>query len=120
MKYQKIINLLDDATNQPYKFRTRNSVEINDGSRGTYNDSNQIKFKTSTIKSNLYDYSDAYIYVKGTIRVPNTGAAAPNNKNKKVIFKNCVPFTNCISEINNIQVDDAYDIDVAMPMNNLI
>ena len=55
------------------------------------------------IRSNLRDYSDAFIHVKATAAVPNTvAAAAPvNNTNKKVIFKNCAPFTNCISEINN-------------------
>ena len=60
------------------------------------------------IKSNLCDYSDAFIHVKVTITVPNTAAdAAPvNNTNKKVIFKNCAAFTNCISKINNTQVED--------------
>ena len=54
------------------------------------------------IRSNFCDYSDAYIHVKGTIEVPNTGkTVAPNNRNKKVIFKSCAPFINCISEINN-------------------
>ena len=55
------------------------------------------------VRSNLCDYSDAYIYVKGTTTVPNTAAAGAdaNNANKKVIFKNCAPFTKCISEINN-------------------
>ena len=73
------------------------------------------------IRSNLYDYSDAYIHVKGTIIVPETGtAAAPNNRNKKVIFANCAPITNCISETNNTQVDDAHDIDIVKPMYNLI
>ena len=73
------------------------------------------------LKSSLCDYSDAYILVKGTITVNNTGtAAAPNNRNKKVIFKNCAPFTNCISEINNTQVDNAKDIDIVMLMYNLI
>ena len=68
------------------------------------------------IKLNLCDYSDAYIYVRGTITVPNTGiAATTNNRNKNVIFKNCAPFTNCISEINNTQVDE-----VVMPIYNLI
>ena len=62
MEYQKIINLLDDATNQPSKFRTRNWVEINDESRVTYNYGSDIKFKTSMIRSNLCDYSDAYIH----------------------------------------------------------
>ena len=73
------------------------------------------------IRSNLCDYSDAYIHVKGTITVSNTGtAAAPNNRNKKVIYKNCPPFIDCISEINNIQIDDAHDINIVMPMYNLI
>ena len=73
------------------------------------------------IRSNLYDYSDAYIHIKETITVPNTGTAtAPNNRNKKVIFKKCAPFTNYIGEINKTHVDDAYDIDLVMPMYNLI
>ena len=102
MEYQKIANLIDDASNQPSKFRTRNWVEINDESRGAYNVSSQIKFKTTMLKSSLCDYSDAFILVKGTISVNNTAAgAAVNNTNKKVIFKNCAPFTNCINEINN-------------------
>ena len=74
------------------------------------------------LKSSLCDYSDAYILVKGTITVNNTAAqgAAANNTNKKVIFKNCAPFTNCISEINNTQIDNAKYIDIVMPMYNLI
>ena len=75
-----------------------NWVEINYESRKTYNLSNQIKFKTSTTRSNSCDYSDAYVHVKGIITVPNTGTvAAPNNRNEKVLFKNCTPFPNCIS-----------------------
>ena len=74
------------------------------------------------LKSSLCDYSGAYILVKGTITVNNTAAqaAAANNTNKIVIFKNCAPFTNCISEINNTQIDNAKDIDIVMPMYNLI
>ena len=74
------------------------------------------------LKSRLCDYSHAYILVKGTINVNNTAAADadPNNTNKKVIFKNCAQFTNCISEINNTQVDDAKDIDIVMLMYDLI
>ena len=123
MEYQKIANLIDDTSNQPSKFRTRNWVEINDESRGAYNVNTQIKFKTTMLKSNLCDYSYAwYILVKGTISVNNTAAddVAVNNTNKKVIFKNCAPFTNCISEINNTQIDNAKDIDIVMPMYNLI
>ena len=54
-----MINLLDNTPNQPTKFRTKNWVEINDDSRGTYNTNSQIKFKTSMLRSSLYDYSDA-------------------------------------------------------------
>ena len=117
MEYQKIANLIDDASNQPSKFRTRNWIEINDESRGVYSVNSQIKFKTTMLKSSICDYSDAYILVKGTISINNTAAqgTAANNTNKKVIFKNCAPFTNCISEINNTQINNAKDIDIIMP-----
>ena len=74
------------------------------------------------LRSSLCDYSDAYILVKGNIAVNNTAGAgaAANNTNKKVIFKNCAPFTNCISKINNTQIDNAEYIDIVMPMYNLI
>ena len=122
MEYQKIANLLDTESNQPSKFRTKNWVEINDESRGTCSVNRQINFKTSKLRSSLCDYSDAYILVKGNISVNNTAAdgAAANNTNKKVIFKNCAPFTDCISQINNMQVDNAKDIDIVMPMYNVI
>ena len=125
MEYQKIANLIDDNTlNPPYKFRTRNWVEINDESRGAYNVNSQIKFKTTMLKSSLCEYSDAYILVKGKIRIAGAGADAaprqPDESDKIVIFKNCAPFTNCISEINNTQIDNAKDIDIVMPMYNLI
>ena len=81
-----------------------------------------LKLQSTSLKSSLCDYSDAYILVKGSITVNNTYAqgAAANNTNKKVIFKTCAPFTNCISEINNIQIDNAKDIDIVMYMYNLI
>ena len=121
MEYQEIANLIDGKSNQPSKFRTKKWVEINDESRETYDINSQIKFKTTMLKSSLCDYSDAYILVKGTISVTNTAAdGAANNTNKKVIFKNCAPFINCIREINNTQVDNAKDIDIVMPMYNLI
>ena len=120
MEYQKIANLRDYTSNQPSKFRIRNWVEIIDESRGTYNANSQIKFKTTMLKSSLCDYSDSYILVKGTISVNNTAAAGAdtNNTNKKIIL--CYSFTNCISEINNAQVENAKDIDIVMPMYNLI
>ena len=72
MEYQKMANLLDDASNQPSKFRTRNWVKINDESRGTYT-SNDIKFKTTMLRSNLCDYADAYILVNGRITITGAG-----------------------------------------------
>ena len=125
MKYQKIANLLDyNKSNQSSKFRAKNLVKINDESRGTYNVNSQVKFKTTMLKSSLCDYSDAYILVKGTIKIEGAGADAAarqaDERDKGVIFKNCAPFTNCISEINNTQVDNAKDIDIVMPMYNLI
>ena len=103
------------------RFRTENWVETNDESKRKYDNSN-IRFKTSMIRSNLCNFSDAYILVKGTIIVPNTAAAGAsvNNTNKRVILKNCVPFTDCITKINNTQVDDAQDINIVIPMYNLI
>ena len=123
MEYQKIANLIDhDASREPSKFRSRNWVEINDESRGTYNANSQIKFKTTMLKSSLCDYSDAHVLVKGTITVNNTAAADAdaNNTNKKVIFRNCAPFVSAISEINNTRVDNCKDIDVIMPLHNLL
>ena len=82
MEYQKIANLIDDSSNQPSKFRTKNWVKINNESRGTCNVNSQIKFKTAMLKSSLRDYSDAYILVKGSIAVNNTTAADANANNK--------------------------------------
>ena len=81
---------MDDASNQPSKFRTKNLAEINDESRGTYNVNSQIKLKTTMLKSSLCDYSDAYILVMGTITVNDTAAADAdaNNTNKNITFKN--------------------------------
>ena len=122
MEYQKIANLLNDGSKKPSKFRTKNWVEINDNARGEYSTNEQIRFKTSMLRSSLCDNSDAYILVQGNITVNNTAdvGAAANNTGKKVIFKNCAPFTNCISKINNEQIDNAEHIDIVMPMYNLI
>ena len=74
------------------------------------------------LKSSLFNYSDAYIHVKGTITILNTAAVgeAANNDSKEVIFKSCTQFTDYRSEINNIQIDNAKDIDVVMPIYNVI
>ena len=78
-------NLLDNASNQPSKFRTKNWVEMTDESRGTYFVNRQINFKTSILRSSLRDYSDANILVKGNISVNNTAVADgdANKTNKK-------------------------------------
>ena len=83
---------------------------------------NKIKFKTSMLRSSWCDYSDAYIVLKVNITVNNTAGAgaAANNTNEKVIFKNCAPFTSCISEINNTQIDNAEYINIVVPMYKLI
>ena len=128
MEYQKIVKLLENevslsASNQPSKFRTRNWIGINDESRETYT-SNDIKLKTTMLRSNSCDYADAYILVKGTITITGAGdndaAKRLDERNKGVIFKNCAPFTKCISRINNTDIDNAQDIDIVMPMYNLI
>ena len=107
MEYQKIANLLDNnLSNQPSKFRTKNWVEINDESKESYSAGSDIRFKTTMLRSNLCDYADAYILVKGTTTI--TGNAGPpegrteaqllaaihtDERDKGVIFKNCAPFT---------------------------
>ena len=116
MECQKIANLIDDASNQPSKFRTKNWVERNVESRGTYNVNSQIKFKTTMLKSILCDYSDAYIHIKRKITITGAGddvaARQGDERDKGVAFRNCAPFTNCIREINNTQIDNGKDIDV--------
>ena len=113
MEYQKILNLLDNTSNQPSKFGIKIGikVEINDGSRGTYNTNTQIKFETSVLKSSLCDCGDSFILVKGTITITGKPANATganklvDRRNMGVIFKSCAPFTG-IGEINNTQIDN--------------
>ena len=118
MEYQKMINLLDNTPNQPTEFRTKNWVEMDDDACGTYNKESQIKFKTSMLNSSLCDYNDAYMLVSGTTTAAELEAGGGNN-NIQVVFKCCASSTDCISEINNRQIDNAKDIDVIMPMYNL-
>ena len=98
-------------------------LQINDESRRTYT-SNDIKFKTTMVRSNLCDYADAYILVNRKITITGAGddgaARLADERDKGVTFRNCVPFTKCISRINNTDIDNAQDIDIVMPMFNLI
>ena len=123
MEYQKIANLLENVSNNLSKFRARNWVEINDVSRGTYTNVD-IKFKSTMLKFNLCDYADAYLSVKGTITITGHGddaaARQADEREEGVTFEKCTPFTKCISRINNTDIDNAQDIDIVMPMYNLI
>ena len=101
MEYQKIINLVDNTPNQSFKLKAKNWVEINDESIGTHSEDNQIRFKTSMLRSILCDYSDVYILAKETITVRSIAIqdTANNAGNKKVTFKNYASFTKCIRRI---------------------
>ena len=116
--------MLDNTRNQPTKFRTKNWIKISDNARGTCNSNSQIKFKTSIFKSSFCDYSDACIPVSGKITITGAGAddAAKqlNERNKGVVFKNCAPFIDYISEIYNTHIDNTKCLDVVMPMYNFI
>ena len=123
MEYQKIANLLESTSDNLSKFRTRNWIEKNDESRGNYANSD-IRFKTTMLRSNLCDYADLYILVKGTITITgagdNAGEMQADERGKGVTFKYCASFTKCINRINNTDIDNAHDTDIAMPMYNLI
>ena len=114
MEIQKIVNLLNDSDNENAKFATKKWYVIDNESKGYYSHKKPIKVLASSLKSSLYDYSDACILVTGNISV--TGGDA----NTKVTFKNCAPFTKCITEINETFIDDAEHVNITMPMHNLI
>ena len=139
MEFQKIIYFLDTTSDDKDlpRFVTKKWIEVYDQSEGNYNVNKEIRIKTSMLRSDLCDYSDAYIVVKGTITVnrktftaddfeaPNNTAAneiATNTANnnafggKKLVFKNNAPFINCISKINGVKIDNAKGLDVVMSM----
>ena len=96
--------MFENTPNQPTKstkFRTKTWVGKNDDARGTYNKDSQMKFKTSMLKSSLWDYSDVYILVRRFTSIEVQAGDVPNNGNKEALFKNCASFTDFISEINN-------------------
>ena len=117
MESQKIINLLDSSDNESQKFATKRWYIINDQNTGNNaysngEDGTTIKFETKVTKPNLCDYSDAYILVIGNIQ--NKPA------NSVVAFKNCAPFRTCDVTINDEHVEKAEDLDIVMPMYNLL
>ena len=118
METQKIVNLLNDTENESSKFATRKWYIINDQNNGQYGRGNEnnsiIKFDTKVIKPNLCDYSDAYILMTGDIKVKGVAA------NTNFAFKNCAPFTRCVTHINDKHAETAENLDIIMPMYNLI
>ena len=127
MEYDKINNLLlseDNESEQLSKFVTRQYVKVNSLS-DTYNENKSIRFKAPMLRSNLCDYSDGYILVKGKIVVTATGVNNDANNirdkiNRPVILKNNAPFVSCITRINGELIEDADELDIVMPMYNLL
>ena len=120
MQFQKIVNLLDitsDDKDLP-RFVTKKWIEVYDQSEKNYNVSKEIRIKTPMLRSDLCDFRDAYIVVKGDITLQNNNNA--NKRNKNLVFKNNAPFINCITKINGKKTDNAEDLDVVMPMYNLL
>ena len=114
METQKIVNLLNSSDNDNSKFATKKWYIIDSESNGNYSQNDEIKFLNRSTESSLRDYSDAYILVTGSI------TATPNNAATQVVFKNCVPFEKCRTEINETFVDETDFINITMPMYNLI
>ena len=122
MENQKIINLLDKIDTDSKHFATKKWYIINDENNTNYgvnkdtgaNNPDTIKYDTRVLKPNSCDYAEAYILVDGTIR--GTGG----NNNTRFALKNCAPFTKCNLEINDEHVDTAENLDITMPMYNLI
>ena len=117
MEYQKITKLLGNICDKVPRFITKKWIEVHDQSRKAYDTNEQIRFETSMLRSDLCDYNDAYIIVTGTIAVPNP---ANDAYDKKLTFKNNAPFISCISKINNTLINNAEDLDIVMPMYNLL
>ena len=120
MEFQKIANFLDatsDDKDLPI-FVTKKWIEVYDQSEKNYSSNKEIRIKTSMLRSDLCDFSDAYIALEGDITLEGDNNA--NKRNKNLAFKNNAPFINCISKINVAKTDNAEDLDVAMRMYNLL
>ena len=114
MEFRKIVNLFDttfDDKDLP-RFVTKKWIEVYDQSEKNYNINKEIRIKIPMLRSDLRDFSDVYIVVKGVIAVTNPDDA---ERNKAMAFEKNAPFINCISKINCVQIDNTEDLDVAMP-----
>ena len=119
MEYQKIKNLLDSIPDKVPRFITKKWIEVHDQSGETYNTNKQIRFKISMLRSDLCDFSDAYIIVKGIVTV-SADERDRDEMNRQVVLKNNAPFISCISKINGVLDENAEELDIAMPMYNLL
>ena len=117
MEYDKINNLLGNESENLSKFITRQYVKVNSLSN-TYDENKSIRFKTPMLRSDLCDYADAYLLNEGIIRV--TENHPRDRQNRPVISKTNAPFISCITRINGELIEDADDLDVVMPMYNLL
>ena len=124
MEYQKITNFLDTTSDNVPRFITKKWIEVHEQSvsaEDRYKPRKQIRFKTSMLRSDLCNFSDAYTVVKGTTTLTKTNRRGIIDiTNRFLAFKNNAPFTNCISKINNVLIDNAEDLDVVMLMYNLL
>ena len=118
MEHYKISKLLNDSTLS--KFVTKKWINVNDLSSSQYSVNKNIRFKTSMLRSDFYDYSDAYIVVNGTIDLLAAAANENDQAQKNVAFKNGASFRSCISKINSTLIDNAEELDIVMPMYNLL
>ena len=118
MEYQKITNLLDNISDKVPRFITKKCIEVSDQSGGAYSTNKQIRFKTSMLRSDLCDYSEAYIVVKGIVTV-SADERDREEMNRQIILKNNAPFISCISKINGVLVENAEELDIVMPVYNL-
>ena len=120
MEFQKIADFLDTTSDDKDLIGTftKKWFEVYNQSEKNYNPNKKIKIKTSMLRSDLCDFSDAYIVVEGDITLEGDNDA--NKRNKNLAFKNNAPFINCIWKTNGLKIDNAEDLDVVMPMYNLL
>ena len=119
MEYQKITYLLGSTSDKVPRFITKKWTEVRDQSGAAYNTNKQIRFKTPMLRSDLCDYNDAYIVVKGIITV-SAEERDRGERNRQVTLKNNAPFISCVSKINRALIENAEDLDIVMPMYNLL
>ena len=120
MEFQKIVNFLDTTSDDKDlpRFVTKKWIEVYNQSEKNYSPNKEIRIKTSMLRSNLCNFSDMFIVLEGDITLEGDNNA--NKRNKNLAFKNNGPFINCIPKVNGKKIDNAEDLDVVIPMHNLL